>query len=125
MLSVHFQAGSDLLLGDLRLCIAYSSLRPFLGSLGTSTDLFTQAPGSMRRTLTETMQPVGVNVSIELGAAELTLRDLMSLQVGDVVQLDQRAGDPMIAPVEGVPKFAGRVGTVGSRLGFQIESVLE
>lgn len=125
VLSVHFQAGSELLLGDLRLCIAYSSLLPFIDSLGAGPERFTQAPGSMRHVLAETMQPVDVNVSIELGAAELTLRDLMSLRVGDIVKLDQRAGDPMIAPVEGVPKFAGRVGTVGSRLGFRIESVLE
>ena len=125
VLSVHFQAGSDLLLGDLRLGIAYSSIEPFLGSLGATRGRFSQAPGMMRRTLSKTMQTVGVDVSIELGAAELTLRDLMSMHVGDVIELDQRAADPMIVPVAGIPKFAGRVGTVGSSLGFRIESVLE
>ena len=31
----------------------------------------------------------------------------------------------LIAPVAGVPKFTGQVGTIGSRLAFQIASVLE
>jgi flagellar motor switch protein FliM len=125
ILSVHFQAGSDLLLGDLRLAIDYTAIEPFLGSLGAGPDRFTATPGAMRRVLVETVQPVDLNVSINLGEAEMSVREIMSLQVGDVIALDHRTGDPMIAPVEGVPKFAGAVGTIGSRLGFRIASVLE
>jgi flagellar motor switch protein FliM len=102
MVSVHFQAGSDLLLGDLRLGIAYSSIERYLGQLGATTERFAQAPGAMRSALTETVQPGQVNVRIEPGSTHLPL-----------------------APVQGVPKFAGRVGIVGASLGFQIESVLE
>ena len=125
VLAVHFQAGSDLLLGDLHLGIALSSLEPYLGCLTGGPDRFSYAPGAMRRELSDSVQPVDLNLSVELGSAEISMRDLLALQVGDVVSLEQRATDPVIAPVEGVPKFAGRIGTVGTNLGFRIESVLE
>lgn len=125
VLSVHLQTGGEFLLGDLRLALPYTAIEPYLAALGTGPGKFKQMPGSMRDVLTKTVNPVEVGMSVQLGEAELRLRDLLALGIGDVIPLDRRLGDPMVAPVAGVPKFLGQVGTIGSRLAYQIASVLE
>jgi flagellar motor switch protein FliM len=126
MLSVHFQVAGDFLLGDMRLCFPYVVLEPFLGGFedGTGARLRMQ-PGSMREVLMKSVAPAGVDFAVELGGAKIPLRQLMTLRRGDVVPLNTRAGAPLVAPVQGVPKFEGQVGTRGNRLAFRVGRVLE
>lgn len=124
VLSAHLQTGGEFLLGDLRIALPYTAIEPYLNTLGTGPGMFKQVPGSMREVPQNTVQPVDLNMSINLGETELTLRDLLTLQVGDVVSLDRRRGQPFVAPVEGVPKFPGQIGTHGLSLAFQIGNVL-
>ena len=125
VLSVHFQMGGDFLLGDLRIAFPYSAIEPHLGSLGMGPGKFKQKPGSMRDNLSNTVQAVEVGMCVELGNADLSVQSLLGLKIGDVVPLDRRLGEPLIVPVEGIPKFKGQVGTVGKRLAFQVASVME
>jgi flagellar motor switch protein FliM len=60
---------------------------------------------------------------VRLGEARLDVADLARLRVGDVVILDQRITEPLVAAIAGVPKFSGRPGRVGARQAFQIESL--
>lgn len=124
VLSVHLQTGGEFLLGDLRLAIPYASIEPFLPSLGTGPGKFKQSPGELRVKLSETVKPIEVEFGVELGRTQLSLKNLMSLQAGDVVPLQRRVGEPLLAPVQGVPKFHGQVGTIGRRMAFQISKVL-
>ena len=68
---------------------------------------------------------MSVDMSVLLGESTLPLRQLLSLKVGDVVPLRTRLGEPLLAPVEGVPKFKGHVGTLGRRLAYQVQTVME
>ncbi|MCA8957223.1 MAG: FliM/FliN family flagellar motor switch protein [Planctomycetes bacterium] len=125
VVAAHFQTGGEFLLGDLRLALPYTAIESHLARLGTGPGKFKQLPGSMRDTLRRTVSPVEVSMSIDLGRAALSLRELLALRVGDVVTLNQRLGEPLVAPVQGHPKFTGQIGTLGRRLAFQIGSVLE
>ena len=125
VLSMQFQTGGEYLVGDLRLAIPYAGLEPFLSSIGSGQRRDSEAAGSLRGQLADSLRRVGLNMSVNLGTAELSLRNLLSLRQGDVVPLEQTLGQPLVAPVEGAPKFTGHVGTVGSRLAFQVASVME
>ena len=61
---------------------------------------------------------------IVICAAKL-LRQLLQLGVGDVIPLSTRVGDPLVAPVQGRPKFLGHVGKRGSFAAFKVASILE
>ena len=61
---------------------------------------------------------------MELGTARLPMRQLMALKPGDVVPLDRRVGDPLVAPVQGKPKFVGQVGLQGNRMAFQVAGTI-
>jgi len=125
VLSVHFQVGGEVLLGDLRLAIPYAGLEPHLQAMRAGPRPQAQQPGALRATIARTLEPVCMKMSVELGDGALALRQLLSLGVGDVIPLRTRVGAPLIAPVQGVPKFAGDVGAVGNRLAFRVGSVLE
>lgn len=63
-----------------------------------------------------------VQVEVLLGSAELRLTELSSLQVGDVVLLDQRAADGVVGRVGGQDIFRGQAGKLGSWKAFQIQA---
>jgi flagellar motor switch protein FliM len=60
---------------------------------------------------------------VRLGQASLDVAELANLRVGDVVILDQRITDPLIADVSGSPKFLVRPGKSGARRACQIEAL--
>ena len=125
VLSVHFQVGGDFLLGDLRLVIPYKAVESKLSAVDEDTPRSEQPAVSAREVLGKSVLPVGVDLAVRLGETILPLRQLLELKVGDVVPLQTRLGEPLIAPVQGVPKFKGHVGKLGGRLAYRIASVIE
>jgi flagellar motor switch protein FliM len=51
------------------------------------------------------LMTAGIDIVVELGKTNINGKDLLNLQKGDVVRLDQFADDPLIAFVEGVAKY--------------------
>ena len=62
-----------------------------------------------------------VGISVELGRRQISIRDLLSLKIGDTLLLDKQASEPLVANVEGVPKFVGKAGVYGTNKAIQIE----
>ena len=75
-----------------------------------------------QRHLEQLIRGMRAEVEVRLGAVQLTGPQLAKLRVGDVVVLDQRVTDPLLASIKGEPKFLGWAGRVGHRQGFEIES---
>jgi len=67
---------------------------------------------------------IPVNLTVRLGDATISVSDLAHLNAGDVVVLDQRITDPLVAEVSGQAVFCGRPGRSGPRQAFQIEALL-
>lgn len=125
MLALHFQVAGNPLLGDIRLALPYTLLEPHLDSLSKSRYLtVARRTGEFRDVLARTLGRASVQVGIELGIAEITLADLLSLGVGDVITLPTRPGDPVTVPVQGRGKFKGMLGVRGGRFGARILSTL-
>ena len=123
VLSVYFQASGEFLIGDLRLLIPFVSLEPYLEKLGKDNVSRTE-PGAMRDVVQRAIKAVPLDLSVVLGGAQIDLRQLMTLQPGDVVPLATRFGAPAIVPVQGTPKFRGHIGRIGNRVGLQIADVI-
>ena len=79
----------------------------------------------IRPRLESLVREIPVEIAVTLGAAELPLSLLSRLRVGDLVILDQRVSEPLVARVAGEKKFKGWPGRTGSRQAFQIDSPLE
>ena len=66
------------------------------------------------------------NIIVRLGDADISVKDLMQLEPGDIIQLNNDATMPLEVLVEGMPKFRGVPGLLkGSRAIKITESLIE
>ena len=110
--------------GIISICIPYISLEPLIDKL-SAQHLIGVTPkkvsGEKRERLERNISMAPVNVSFDIGTTELTIKEITDLQVGDVVVLDRSAKDLIDMCVEGVPKFAGLPGLLGTKKGFIVK----
>ena len=66
---------------------------------------------------------VELTVALELGRADVALRDVLSLSRGTVIELDKRAGDPVDVVVNGLVVARGEVVVVDDRFAVRITEV--
>ena len=69
------------------------------------------------------LENIEVNLTVEVGSAELKIRDLLRLNEGSVIELDRLAGDPLDILANGVKIAKGEVVMVGERFGIRFTEV--
>ncbi len=115
--------------GMMNFCIPYLTIEPIISKLSAQYMYSSVRSGGTTENLNilkERLSMIGITVSAEIGNMNLTVRDLLSLQRGDVVRLpDVRTGDPMVLKIGNREKFMCRPGVVGSKLAVQIIEKLE
>lgn len=62
--------------------------------------------------------------TVILGEAEIKLREIVQLNVGDVISIDQSITADLVVQVANQRRFRGRVGRVGNRISVQITGVI-
>ncbi len=67
------------------------------------------------------LQEVALDLRVELGSAEISLRRLGELQPGDLIPLQPSDPEGYLVRIEGQPKFTATPGSVGSRMAVQIQ----
>jgi flagellar motor switch protein FliM len=60
-------------------------------------------------------------VVIEFGRGQMKAQDLLGLKAGDILPLGKDMAEPLIAKIQGIPKFLGKGGLYGANKAFQIE----
>jgi len=81
--------------------------------------LLKPAPDQMRM-----LENIGVTLTVEVGRSELTIRDLLRLSEGSVVELNRMAGDPLDVLVNGTLVAKGEVVMVGERFGIRFGQII-
>lgn len=66
-----------------------------------------------------------LNLICKLGTCEISLRDLLRLQVGDCIRLDKPKESMLDLQVAGLDKFSVQPGLSGKRIAIKIASVLD
>lgn len=96
---------------DLFVVYPYAMLEPIKEKLysGLVSDQVEQ-DGSWSQKFRERLQEVALPITVRLGTATVTVRDVLNFAPGDVLLLDQRPGDPLDCFVEGYHKFQGSPG---------------
>lgn len=67
---------------------------------------------------------IPVQVTVELGQTELTLKEILELSEGSIVELDRLAGEPLDLKVGGQLIGQGEVVAVDDNYGLRITNVL-
>ncbi len=122
---VHFELELDRLIGKLILCLPYSTIEPIRDKLYASyqSDQLEVDQGWIER-LKKRLRQVDVNLLVELGRTNVKGRDLLQLEVGDILVLNQDVDSPLTVKVEGVPKFKAFAGVTRGNKAFQIKEII-
>jgi len=110
----------DLGIGDgdeITLCVPYEALEP-IHQLHEEvrTEEGEELRTLFRRRLTAGVRDLPVTLTARLASLRVPLRTVRSLKVGDVLPLNRRPSEPVVALLEGIPKYFGVSGTYhGSR----------
>ena len=71
------------------------------------------------------LENIDVNLTVEVGRTEITIRDLLRLNEGSVVELDRLAGDPFDIIVNNTKIAKGEVVMVGERFGVRFGEIVD
>jgi flagellar motor switch protein FliN/FliY len=82
--------------------------------------LLTDASGKIDQ---EVLQNISVTMSVEVGRAQIKIRDLMRLTQGSVVELDRIAGEPLDLLVNNTVVAQGEIVLVNDRYGVRLTRV--
>jgi len=73
----------------------------------------------------ELLRDVEFPFVVSLGQIDSKAKEVMNLQVGDVIRLNTRVTDYLIATVGDIPKYKCKPGLAGSSLAVEIVKVLK
>lgn len=128
VLTVRFELRMGDFSGSLNLCIPYAVIEPVMARLsaqsffaGTRKAVTQAAQFGLRKQIDKVLLPV---VAV-LGESNLSVEELLSLQPGDVLQLNSQPNQELVIKVHGIEKFRGRPGTVGRHSAVQITGIVE
>ena len=120
MIVVMFTLKGPEFSGNLHVGLPSLMLEPIKDKLCVKDDVDKEPPRSWRKPIRTLLLDTRVNVAAELGKAVLTIRDILSLKVDDVVRLDTGPEDPIVVTVDEVPKFQGYPGVVKGNRAVEI-----
>ena len=67
---------------------------------------------------------IPVNLSMEIGRTKISIRNLLQLNQGSVVELDRLAGEPMDVMVNGTLIARGEVVVVNEKFGIRLTDII-
>jgi len=67
---------------------------------------------------------VGVTIALEVGRTKITVRELLQLSQGSILELDRLAGEPLDVLVNGVRVARGEVVVVNDKFGIRLIEVV-
>jgi len=108
--------------GSLVVCYPYSMIEPLRKKLssGVQTEA-EEVDTNWHRVIKDVILNSTVDMRIQLGRVEITGEKLLYMQKGDVIQLDNSAGEPLTCYVDGLEKLRGYAGVQRGVQAFKIK----
>jgi flagellar motor switch protein FliM len=115
--------------GMMNLCIPYVTIEPIISKLSSQYWFSSVRQGTTAQyqgLLKKKLDSVEMEVVAEIGSINLSVRDVLALDVGDVVRLtNMRYTDPIVLSVGSKKKFYCQPGVVGKKRAVQILGVYD
>ncbi len=111
----------------VNLCLPQIAFEPVTKNLNTR--LLNNVRGerhkteSYQDTILEMIRITPVPIKAILSEATVTVHELMNLQVGDVIQLDNKLTDHLLLKIGHIPRLEGVLGTKGNRYAIRVTGI--
>ena len=115
--------------GMMNFCLPYVTVEPVVSKLSTQywfTSVRRSSTTQHLAVLKEKLAVVEVDVAAEVGSLDISVSDVLSLGVGDIIRLPSvQVGDPFTLSIGNRKKFYCQPGVVGKRVAVQLLSKTE
>ena len=106
-------------------CLPYTTIEPIRDKLmGTHRIDSSEIDVKWTENLRDQFGGVSMNLTAEMGGAEISVHELMGLKAGDIIQLDRKARDLLEVSIEGVPKLLGRPGVMDNHYALKLTDLI-
>jgi flagellar motor switch protein FliM len=124
--SVEYELQINDITCSLSVCLPYPAIEPIRETLkGSVISESLDEENTWAQRLKNSLNEAVVDVRALLGSAVLSVRDLLNLKPGDIIQLREDYEHPVEVLIEGVPKFWGQVGSHKCARSIQITGIQE
>lgn len=114
---VEFESAS----GTIMIVVPYSTIEPIKQKLSSSFQTDNDIADSIWTTaMNQHLMDVNANLIVKLGEAEMTVGDLITLEVGDIIPLNREASGEVDLAVEGVEKMKALMGVYKGNRAIQV-----
>lgn len=98
-----------------------SPTRAQFGELGAADG---RASGAASDVSLDLIMDVAVTVALEVGRTKITVRELLQLTPGSIIELDRLANEPLDVLVNGIKVARGEVVVVNEKFGIRLTEVI-
>ena len=110
--------------GEMALCVPYELVRDLPQKMKDGDRAGKQTSSEVRESVKNKLSKVPVELSVELGCAQLPARRVLELRRGDALVLDNRKDQPLRVRVNNCPKMHGRPVLSHGNIAIKIEGDL-
>lgn len=113
--------------GLVSICIPHIAIEPVAQQLSTMlwfSHRTNQDIPPRSEDISRSLSKSAVQLNAKFNETTAMVKDILSLQVGDVIQLNHKVNEKITMTVEGQPKFSGLMGVRGTRYAIQVADVL-
>ena len=105
VINTTYEFRSEGVSGTIRVIIPYSAIEPFKQQLGSGIQIEKGDSEKWQTRIWEDVSDTPIELAVELGQTSMNLQDVIDLEIGDVIQLDKKPGEPLVGLFHGVPKL--------------------
>lgn len=122
---VTVEMKSDSSEGKIYLGLPRSTLQPLLQEGTPKVEEATLHVEPMwASAIKDRLSDVNVDLAVELGTGDITLKKFLSLKKGDIIQLNRNVAEELVVKVEGIVKLKGHPGRYRNHRALQVSTPL-
>ena len=109
--------------GNMSLCIPFNVIEPLMGRLANQSWFNyhrRESHPNQADQIRENIRLSAVDLRVFLASSTMTVTDLLNLQAGDILTTGKPAGGEAVLQLEGLNKFAGKIGQFHGQRAFKI-----
>ena len=114
--------------GMINICLPHVVLEPIVPNLSVrywmQSNTKEMSPEQVQM-LEKRVKQASLPVVAELGTTSISIEDFLMMNIGDVIELDQKIEDPLILKVGTLPKFTVQPGKLNKKMAVQVIDPLE
>jgi flagellar motor switch protein FliM len=123
LISSKFEIELSKVLGNIIICVPYASYQPIRHKLAgdyRDEEEITHLDRSWLDRLEYQIKGTEVGLTVDLGTAQLSVKDFLNLRKGDILILDKEFKDSLLARVEGINLYEGFAGRYKNKKVFKV-----